>query len=149
MTKRTIIVMAEDDEDDRLLAKAAFEEGDLNYDLRFVEDGAALIDFLKRRGAYASIDEPLPGLVLLDLNMPRMDGREALRKIREDAALRRLPVVVLTTSSEDEDITSSYDLGANSYITKPVTFEALVETVTMLEKYWFHTVQLPPRSQDG
>jgi len=136
--------MAEDDPEDRLLTQEGFEEGHLANDLRFVEDGEQLMDYLYRRGDYAGEDAaPRPGLILLDLNMPRKDGREALAEIRADPALRTIPVVVLTTSKAEEDILRSYDLGANSYITKPVTFAGLVRALGVLNKYWFEIVELP------
>src|ERR1700756_3269903 len=120
------ILMADDDADDRLMTKEAFEESRLANDLRFVEDGVELLDYLKRRGKYEDpTASPLPGLILLDLNMPKKDGREALAEIKADPELQRIPVVILTTSKQEEDIYRSYQLHANSYITKPVTFEQL------------------------
>ncbi|HEX8831540.1 MAG TPA: response regulator, partial [Longimicrobium sp.] len=131
------ILMADDDEDDRLLATEALAESRLSNELRCVEDGVELMDYLHRRGRYAPpASAPRPGLILLDLNMPRKDGREALREIKSDPLLRSIPVVVLTTSRADEDIARSYDLGANSYIAKPVTFEGLVDVVRALGRYW-------------
>jgi CheY-like chemotaxis protein len=139
------ILMADDDPDDRDLARTAMEESRLANELRFVEDGEELTDYLGRRGRYADPkSSPRPGLILLDLNMPRKDGREALREIKRDPALRQIPVVVLTTSKAEEDILRSYDLGANCFITKPVTFEGLVEVVKVLDKHWFQLVELPP-----
>ncbi|MEO0564020.1 MAG: response regulator, partial [Chloroflexota bacterium] len=121
------IVMADDDEDDRILAQAAFEESALRNAVDFVEDGEELMAYLRREGPYEHLrNTPLPGLVLLDLNMPRKDGREVLQEIRSDERLKRIPVVVLTTSQQQEDVIRSYGLGANSYITKPVTFDGLV-----------------------
>ena len=138
------ILMADDDEDDCQLTKEAWEENRLANDLRFVRDGEELLEYLQHRGKYSDpMDSPLPGLVLLDLNMPKKDGREALREIKASPELRRIPVVILTTSKAEEDIFRSYDLGASSYITKPVTFEGLVETVQHLEEYWFAVVELP------
>ncbi len=139
------ILMADDDADDRRLTQEAFEEARLINDLRFVENGEQLIDYLRKEGAYAPPAEaPRPGLILLDLNMPRKDGRTVLKEIKNDPNLRQIPVVVLTTSKADEDIYKSYDLGVNSYIVKPVTFEALVDILQTLEKYWFEIVELPP-----
>lgn len=139
------ILMADDDADDRRLTQEAFEEARLINDLRFVENGEQLIEYLRKEGAYAPPAEaPRPGLILLDLNMPRKDGRTVLKEIKNDPALRQIPVVVLTTSKADEDIYKSYDLGVNSYIVKPVTFEALVDILQTLEKYWFEIVELPP-----
>jgi CheY-like chemotaxis protein len=136
--------MADDDEEDRMLTKEAWDESRLANDLRFVEDGEELMDYLERRGKYANpAASPRPGLILLDLNMPKKDGREALREIKAVADLRQIPIVVLTTSKAEEDILRSYDVGANSYITKPVTFEGLVNIVKRLGEYWFELVGLP------
>jgi CheY-like chemotaxis protein len=142
--KGITILLAEDDADDRLLVREALTESRVVNELRCVEDGEELIDYLHRRGRYADPEEsPRPGLVLLDLNMPRKDGREALREIKGDPDLKRIPVVVMTTSKAEEDIFRSYDLGANSYITKPVTFERLVELMKVLGRYWIEFVELP------
>ncbi len=138
------LLIAEDDPDDRLMVEEAWRESLLANDLYFVEDGEELMDYLKHRGKYAGgVDAPRPGLILLDLNMPKKDGREALKEIKADPDLRCIPVVVLTTSKAEEDIVRSYDTGANSFITKPVTFEALVEVLKVLRKYWLEIVQLP------
>jgi CheY-like chemotaxis protein len=138
------ILMAEDDPDDRFLAEEALEEARLANNLHFVHNGEALLDYLYRRGDYADASSaPRPGLILLDLNMPRMDGRQALREIKADPSLRRIPVVVLTTSKAEEDILRSYDMGASAYVTKPVTFESLIEVMRVLGKFWFEIVQLP------
>ncbi len=143
--KAITILMADDDPDDRQLTREAFEENHLANDLRFVEDGEELLDYLNRRGKYAAEGAaPVPGLILLDLNMPRKDGREALREIKADPRLRNIRVVILTTSKAEEDVIRSYDLSAASYITKPVTFERLVEVVQALGKYWLEIVELPP-----
>lgn len=144
LPKPIVILMAEDDADDRLLVREAFDESRLLNELRFVEDGEELMEYLRRQGRYASPDSsPRPGLILLDLNMPRMDGREALRAIKEDDDLRRIPIVVMTTSKAEEDIFRSYESGASSYITKPVTFERLVELMKALGQYWIEFVELP------
>ncbi|HKO45609.1 MAG TPA: response regulator [Pyrinomonadaceae bacterium] len=141
------ILLADDDEDDRKLAQDALVESRLANDLHMVEDGEELMDYLLRRGNYAAlVDSPRPGLILLDLNMPKKDGREALREIKADASLRQIPVVVLTTSKAEEDIYRTYDLGANSFITKPVMFESLVRVMRDLGTYWFEIVELPRRS---
>lgn len=138
------ILMADDDEDDREFAREAMSSCRLANDLRFVEDGEELLEYLGRRGRYAAPDSaPRPGVILLDLNMPRIDGREALREIKSDADLKQIPVVVLTTSRAEEDIFRSYNLGANSFITKPVTFTGLVEVMRDLGRYWFEIVELP------
>lgn len=144
-TKPITILMADDDPDDRQLTKEALEEGRLINEVRFVENGEELMEYLRREGKYASAAEsPRPGLILLDLNMPRKDGRAVLAEIKQDPEFRTIPVVVLTTSKADEDVYRSYDLGVNSYIVKPVTFEALVDILQTLEKYWFEIVELPP-----
>jgi CheY-like chemotaxis protein len=143
-SKANVILMAEDDSDDRLLVKDAVAESRWEGDLRFVEDGEDLLDYLKHRGKYSQpANAPRPGLILLDLNMPRKDGREALREIKDDTELRRIPVVVLTTSKAGTDIGRMYDLGANSFIAKPIQFEALVNVMRLLGQYWFNTVELP------
>lgn len=141
-SKPITILMADDDPDDRLLVKEAFEENRLINELATVEDGEELMDFLYKRGKFAE-STVTPGLILLDLNMPRKSGHEALREIKADPKLRRLPVVILTTSKAEEDIIRSYDLGVNSFIVKPVTFEALVELIKEIDKYWFQIVELP------
>ncbi|MDZ4047259.1 MAG: response regulator [Pseudoxanthomonas sp.] len=142
------ILMAEDDADDRLMTREAFQECRLGNPLQFVSDGEELMDYLKRRGQYADVARyPMPGLILLDLNMPRKDGREALLEIKADPELRDIPVVVLTTSKAVEDVATSYCNGANSFITKPVSFAALIEVVQTLGKYWLQIVDLPPPGQ--
>lgn len=139
-----IILMADDDADDRMLTKEALEESRVLNDLRFVEDGEELMDYLARRGEYTDPENsPRPGLILLDLNMPKKDGREALKEIKEDPELRRIPIVVMTTSQAEEDIFRSYDLGASSFITKPVTFDRLVELMKTIGDYWVEFVRLP------
>lgn len=143
--KMITIVLADDDPDDRQLTEDAFSENRLANQLHCVEDGEQLMDYLHRRGQFERLrNEPLPGLILLDLNMPRKDGREALKEIKADPGLRRIPIVVLTTSKAEEDIVRTYDLGVNSYVTKPVTFKSLVELVKVLGRYWFEVVELPP-----
>ena len=145
--KPITILMADDDEDDRRLTREALLEGRIANDLRFVENGEELMDYLRRQGKFTGTESPRPGLILLDLNMPRKDGRTVLKEIKSDPELRQIPVVVLTTSQADEDIYKSYDLGVNSYIVKPVTFDALVDILQTLEKYWFEIVELPRDSQ--
>ncbi len=138
------ILLADDDEDDRMLAEEALQEARLANQLISVEDGEELMEYLLRRGRYAEpAAAPRPGLILLDLNMPRKDGREALKEIKADPVLRQIPVVVLTTSRAEEDILRTYDLGVNSFITKPVSFEGLVEVMRTLAAYWFEIVRLP------
>jgi CheY-like chemotaxis protein len=143
--KMITILLADDDPDDRKLTQDAFAENRLANILHCVEDGEELMDYLNRRGKFENLrGEPLPGLILLDLNMPRKDGREALKEIKADPELRRIPIVVLTTSKAEEDIVRTYDLGVNSYVTKPVTFKSLVELIKVLGRYWFEVVELPP-----
>jgi CheY-like chemotaxis protein len=141
--------MADDSSDDRFLAREALRESLVVNDLREVEDGEELMDYLCRRGEYSDpASSPRPGLILLDLNMPRKSGREALEEIKEDENLRRIPIVVLTTSEDEADIIASYDLGVSSFITKPVTFERLVEIMKAFGKYWIEIVSIPPCTQD-
>lgn len=136
--------MADDDPDDRQLAREALAASRLRNPLYFVEDGEELLEFLRREGRYKDDTRiTRPGLILLDLNMPRMDGREALSVIKCDPALRTIPIVILTTSSAEEDVFGSYAMGANSFITKPVTFDRLVDVVHALGVYWFEIVDLP------
>lgn len=135
--------MAEDDADDRLLAVEALEESRLRNELYCVNDGVELLDFLKRQGEYADLPMPRVGVILLDLNMPRMDGREVLDHIKADQNLRSIPVVVLTTSKSEEDILHTYDMGVSGYITKPVSFQGLVDVMKSLGNYWFEIVKLP------
>jgi CheY-like chemotaxis protein len=140
------ILICDDDEDDRMLTEQALEDAHISNALRFVENGEQLLDYLYQRGAFAGETgaAPRPGLILLDLNMPTMDGREALRHIKQDPTLLDIPIVVLTTSSLDEDVIRSYRLGVNSFITKPVTFSGLVEAMNVLGRYWLEIVELPP-----
>jgi len=142
--KPVTILMADDDPDDRQLTKEAFEEAKLANELRFVEDGVELLDYLNRRGKYADpASSPRPGIILLDLNMPRKDGREALQELKADPRFRAIRVIIMTTSKAEEDILRTYNLSAASYITKPVTFEALVDVIKTLGKYWLEIVELP------
>lgn len=137
------ILIADDDADDRMLIADAFEEANLTNPIEFVVDGLDLLDYLKRQGKYEELkDQDLPGLILLDLNMPRMDGRAALAEIRKNPEFEDIPVVALTTSKSEEDILQAYNLGVNSFITKPDTFDGLVHVVQILNKYWIENVQL-------
>jgi len=140
------ILICDDDEDDRMLTRQALEAAHISNELRFVEDGVDLLDYLYQRNAYAGEHglAPRPGLILLDLNMPKMDGREALKIMKGDLSLHDIPVVVLSTSALDEDVARSYQLGVNSYITKPVTFTGLVAAMNVLGRYWLEIVELPP-----
>lgn len=151
-TARSItILMADDDEDDRILTADALKRSRLLNDVRSVVDGEDLMSYLYGRGAYGpgGIPAPRPGLILLDLNMPKKDGREALAEIKSDPALRQIPVVVLTTSKAEEDIVRTYDLGVNSFVSKPVTFEELASVMQTLACYWFDLVELPHAPGDG
>ncbi|GAA4829816.1 response regulator [Algivirga pacifica] len=138
------ILYADDDPEDRMLALEAFEESNLNNKLTFVEDGEELLDYLYHQNKYSDTEKhPTPGLIILDLNMPKKDGREVLKELKKDSKLSAIPVVVLTTSSSEDDIQDTYKLGVSSFITKPVTFESLVETIQTLGKYWLEVVKLP------
>jgi CheY-like chemotaxis protein len=139
------ILLADDDEEDRMLLCDALTECRLANVVNCVEDGEELMDYLYRRGKYSPpAAAPRPGLILLDLNMPKKDGREALREIKSDPQLRQIPVVVMTTTKAEEDILQSYNSGASSFVSKPVTFEGLVEVMKGLCRYWFEIVDLPP-----
>ena len=143
--KPITILVADDDPDDRLLIEDAFLESKLGNKLYFVRDGIELLEYLRHEGEYANPEvSPRPGIILLDPNMPRMDGREALVEIKKDPTLKQIPIVVLTTSKAEEDILRTYDTGVNSFITKPVTFEGLVDLVRVLTSYWIQIVELPP-----
>lgn len=138
------IVIAEDDEEDRMLILDAFKENCISNRVDFVENGEELLDFLKNKGKYENKGNfPKPGLIILDLNMPRKDGKQALREIKNDNALKKIPVVILTTSKDEEDVAITYELGVNSFITKPVTFAGLLDIVKALNNYWFEIVELP------
>jgi CheY-like chemotaxis protein len=148
--KPIIILLADDDEEDRTLACDALAESRLSNEIYSVADGEELMDYLHRCGKYLPpAAAARPGVILLDLNMPKKDGREALREIKADPELRQIPVVVLTTSKAEEDIFRSYDSGASSFITKPVTFAGLVEVMRGLGRYWFEIVELPTREEPG
>lgn len=143
--KRTIaILIADDDAEDRMLIQEALDESRLKNHIQFVENGEELMDYLHNRGQFSDKEKyPNPGLILLDLNMPKKDGREALKEIKSEEKLRMIPIVVLTTSKAEEDILKTYDLGVSSFITKPVTFSSLVDVMKTLSKYWFEIVELP------
>jgi CheY-like chemotaxis protein len=141
--------MADDSEDDRFLAREALRESRVLNDLHEVEDGEALMNYLKGHGEYSDpASAPRPGFILLDLNMPRKTGREALEEIKADPSLRRIPIVILTTSEDEIDVIQSYELGVSSFITKPVSFEALVEVMKTIGKYWIEIVSLPSSDSD-
>jgi CheY-like chemotaxis protein len=140
------ILLAEDDEDDRYLISEALDESGSENQLFVVENGELLLDYLKSRGRYSDKSEyPRPEVILLDLNMPLMDGREALAEIKEDPELKRIPIIVLTTSQADKDINATYDLGITGFITKPMDFEDLVSIMRSLGNYWFKSVRLPTK----
>jgi len=139
------ILVADDDADDRMLIEDAFDESCLQNPLHFVEDGEQLLQYLRREGPYEKhAGEAYPGVILLDLNMPKMCGRTALSKIKEDPELCRIPIIILTTSKAEEDILRTYGLGVSSFITKPVTFDRLVDVVKTIGAYWIEIVALPP-----
>lgn len=139
------ILVADDDPDDRMMIEEAFIENRVANKIVFVEDGEQLMAYLRREGDYANLaDEPYPGIILLDLNMPKKDGREALRDLKADPNLCRIPIIVLTTSQAEEDIVRTYGLGVSSFITKPVSFEGLVDAVRVICQYWIQIVALPP-----
>jgi CheY-like chemotaxis protein len=139
-----VILIADDDEEDLQMTLEALRENRLGNDVRTTRDGEELMDYLLQRGGYSDpASAPAPGLILLDLNMPKKDGREALAEIKTNADLRKIPVIVLTTSKAEEDVFRSYDLGVNSFITKPVTFTGLAEAMKVMAQYWFEIVELP------
>lgn len=138
------ILIADDDIDDCQLIKEAFQESRLLNELHLVANGEELMDYLHRRGRFSDpASSPTPGMILLDLNMPKKDGREALAEIKSDSKFKQIPVIVLTTSKAEEDIFKTYNLGVNSFITKPVSFDSLVQITRELGRYWFEIVELP------
>ena len=143
--KRSIVILiADDDAEDRMLLQEALDENRLKNQIQFVENGEELMDYLFHKNKFSNKNKfPTPGLILLDLNMPKKDGREALKEIKENDILKLIPIVVLTTSKAEEDILKTYDLGVSSFITKPVTFDSLVDVMKTLSKYWFEIVELP------
>ncbi len=147
--KPITILLADDSEDDRIMTREALRESYVVNDLREVEDGEELMDYLLRNGPYADPStSPVPGVILLDLNMPRKNGHEAIREIKAHPRLRRIPVVVLTTSQDEEDVVRSYDLGVNSFITKPVTYAGMVRVMRAFGQYWIEIVAVPPANED-
>ena len=141
--KPLTMLVADDDEDDQVLMQEAIKESKINVNLHFVEDGEELLHYLKRQGKYSESKFPRPSLILLDLNMPKKDGREVLKEIKSNDELRQIPVVIFTTSKREEDVYRSYNIGGNSFITKPVTFEGLVDVIKTITEYWFDIVELP------
>jgi CheY-like chemotaxis protein len=150
-TRPLTILLADDDEDDRELARDALQDSRLANEMKFVTDGQDLLDYLRREGRWAGpeVDAPRPGIILLDLNMPKKDGRETLAELKADESLRRIPVVVLTTSKDEDDVLRAYDLGVSSFITKPVTFGGLVDVMRAWSQYWFEIVELPDEDPHG
>jgi CheY-like chemotaxis protein len=142
-TRPFTILLADDDEEDRELARDALQDSRLANEMKFVHDGQDLLDYLRHQGRWTEEDAPRPGIILLDLNMPKKDGREALAEIKADESLKRIPIVVLTTSKDETDVLSTYDLGVSSFITKPVTFGGLVDVMKTWTQYWFEIVELP------
>lgn len=142
-SKSITILMADDDPDDQLLCAKALKESSPNTKLEFVDDGQQLIEYLKKNSDTADADSKQPAIVLLDLNMPKKDGREALKEIKSDPLLRKIPIIVFSTSKSDSDVDTTYDLGVNSFITKPLTYKGFVDVMSVLSKYWFETAQLP------
>lgn len=143
--KGFVILLAEDNPADQELTRLALDEGEMGSELRVVGDGEEALDYLYHRGKYRDASKsPRPHLMLLDLNMPKVDGKQVLERMRADSSLRRIPVVALTTSSEDDDIQRTYELGANSYITKPTDLDQFSDVIRALEHYWFQVVALPP-----
>ncbi len=149
-TQRRTILMADDDGEDCVLVGDALRETGRSYNLHFVCNGEELFDYLRHQGEYEEgRNAPLPDLILLDLKMPRKDGRETLRELKSDPHWRHIPVVVLTTSTAGDDVKFCYDRGANSYMTKPATYRELVEILKTLTKYWFEAAELPPKKRHG
>jgi CheY-like chemotaxis protein len=144
-SQRRIILMADDDAEDRQLVRDALREGGFDHELRCVRDGVELFDYLRRRGEFADAPSaPRPDIILLDFKMPRKDGREVLAEIKADPQLRRIPVIALTTSNTEDDISFSYYSGGNSYVSKPTSFREWVEILRIMSDYWFRVVELPP-----
>ncbi len=137
------ILMADDDEDDCIMTGEALKEAGVKNDMVFAQNGEELLDYLRHQGKYSQSDSAVPDIILLDLNMPKMDGREALKELKGDLQLKKIPVIVLTTSKSMEDIVKTYDLGTNSFIVKPTTFKELVEIMNVLSRYWMDIVELP------
>ncbi len=141
------ILLVEDNPGDARLAVEALKDGKVHNNLYHVKDGVEAMQFLHRQGEYANA--PHPDLILLDLNLPRKDGREVLAEIKEDPELRLIPVVVLTTSEAERDLVRTYDLHANAYVVKPIDLDRFVEVVQAIEDFWFAIVKLPPKVQEG
>lgn len=143
MRQTETVLLADDDPDDRALIKDAFEEVVAGAELHCVKDGQELLDYVRGQGAYSNKNVPAPALILLDLNMPKKDGRQVLRELKADAKLKGIPVVIFTTSSSEDDVRASYETGASSFIVKPSGYNTLLELLERLRKYWFETTVLP------
>ncbi|MBC5994861.1 response regulator [Pontibacter cellulosilyticus] len=144
LNERPLVLLADDDAEDRMLICEAMEEANAASDIKFVENGEELMDYLLNQGRFEDKQEfPAPSIILLDLNMPKKDGREALLEIKQHQHLRFIPVIILTTSSAEEDVIRTYQLGVNSYITKPTSFTSLVDLLATITKYWLEIVKLP------
>ena len=138
------ILIADDDAEDRMLILDALKESRLKNNVQCVENGEELMQYLQNKGKFSDKKKyPMPGIILLDLNMPKKDGREALKEIKAEKKFKNIPIIILTTSKAEEDVLKTYNLGANSFITKPVTFTAMVDVMNTLKKYWFEIVELP------
>ncbi len=146
--RAAMVLLVEDSPADQVATQRAFKKSRLLNDLHIVDDGEQALDFLYHRGEYAPPkNQPRPDLILLDLNLPRVDGRQVLATIKQDDELKTIPVVVLTTSAAEEDVVRSYGLGVNSFVTKPVNMQSFVDTIQTLHSYWFQIVVLPPNGQ--
>jgi two-component system response regulator len=144
--KKVVLVMVDDDEDDCFLVEAALREACFNCTFRCVNDGLEMIDYLSRNGHYQDSEAaPMPDIILLDLNMPRMNGRQVLKQLKADSRFRAIPVIILTTSSDEEDVRACYELGANSYITKGASFDGILSIIKSIHEYWLEIATLPPR----
>jgi len=148
MNRHAIILLVEDNPADQELTVRALKKGTLNTDLQIVEDGQEALDYLRKSGPFANKDCPFPDLILMDINMPRMDGKQALKEIRNDPDLKSIPIVMLTTSSADRDVFESYKLGVNAYINKPVEISDFINVISRLEDFWFRLTLLPKRNTD-
>ena len=145
ISERTVLLMADDDPADCLLTEKALRKADITCPLYVVHDGAELMDYLKQRGNYTDpAAAPRPSLILLDLNMPKVNGTEFLAQLREEPELNSIPVVILTTSNDERDIAASYALGANAYMVKPSAFDDMVSVAEVVKAHWLETVRLPP-----
>lgn len=141
--QKQCILVADDDTDDQFMLKEAFASLNFDKEIRTVENGEELLDYLNRKGKYSDATLPIPKLILLDLNMPKIDGRQCLRLIKANPQYSKIPIIIFSTSNNPEDISQSYELGANSYIIKPYSYNELVEIIDIIKKYWFSIVKIP------